>query len=67
MPDFTLIGAYGTFLASYIVFALGKFLGMKIERARKEATITFGDYFRVGLPITVVTLALGYGWLSWVK
>ena len=38
-----------------------------IERTRKEATITFRDYFRVGLPITVVTLALGYGWLSWVK
>jgi Na+/H+ antiporter NhaD/arsenite permease-like protein len=38
-----------------------------VERARKEAKITFGDYFRVGLPVTVLTMVFGYLWLSWVK
>jgi Na+/H+ antiporter NhaD/arsenite permease-like protein len=38
-----------------------------IERARDHAHISFGEYFRVGLPITAVTLAFGYLWLSWVK
>lgn len=38
-----------------------------VERARKEASITFGDYFRVGLPVTVLTMVFGYVWLSWVK
>jgi Na+/H+ antiporter NhaD/arsenite permease-like protein len=32
MSDFTLIGTYATFLASYLVFALGKFPGMRIDR-----------------------------------
>ena len=38
-----------------------------VERARKEATITFGDYFRVGLPVTVLTMVFGWLWLQWVK
>ena len=38
-----------------------------VERARKEASITFGEYFRVGLPITALTLVFGCLWLSWVK
>jgi len=38
-----------------------------VERARKEANITFGEYFRVGLPVTVLSMAFGYVWLSWVK
>ena len=38
-----------------------------VERARKEANITFGEYFRVGLPVTVLTMVFGYLWLSWVK
>jgi Na+/H+ antiporter NhaD/arsenite permease-like protein len=38
-----------------------------VERARNEAHISFGDYFRVGLPITVLTIVFGYLWLSWVK
>jgi Na+/H+ antiporter NhaD/arsenite permease-like protein len=38
-----------------------------VERARKEANITFGQYFRVGLPVTVLTMVFGYLWLSWVK
>jgi len=36
-----------------------------VERARKEAIITFFDYFRVGLPVTVLTLLFGWLWLSW--
>jgi Na+/H+ antiporter NhaD/arsenite permease-like protein len=32
MSDLTIIGTYAIFIASYIVFALGKFPGMKIDR-----------------------------------
>ena len=32
LSDFTLIGTYAIFLTSYLVFALGKFPGMKIDR-----------------------------------
>ena len=39
-----------------------------VERARREqADISFGDYFRAGLPITVLTMLFGYLWLSWLK
>ena len=38
-----------------------------VERARKEAAITFSDYFRIGLPVTVLTLAAGWLWLSWIQ
>lgn len=38
-----------------------------VERARKEATISFFDYFRIGLPVTVLTLFLGWLWLSWIQ
>ena len=38
-----------------------------VERARKEAAITFLDYFRIGLPVTVLTLFLGWLWLSWIQ
>jgi Na+/H+ antiporter NhaD/arsenite permease-like protein len=37
-----------------------------VERARAEAKITFGEYLRAGVPITVLTLAFGWFWLSWV-
>jgi Na+/H+ antiporter NhaD/arsenite permease-like protein len=36
------------------------------ESAREVAPITFREYFRVGLPITVITLAIGIGWLKLV-
>src|SRR2546422_10088836 len=32
MSDLAILGTYSVFLASYIVFALGKFPGMKIDR-----------------------------------
>ena len=37
-----------------------------VESARPDTTITFWEYFRVGLPITVITLAFGWAWLAWV-
>jgi Na+/H+ antiporter NhaD/arsenite permease-like protein len=38
-----------------------------VEGARKEAAITFSDYFQVGLPVTVLTLTVGWLWLSWIQ
>jgi len=38
-----------------------------VEKARQEATISFSDYFRIGLPVTVLTLTVGWLWLSWVR
>ncbi|HSZ18593.1 MAG TPA: anion transporter [Candidatus Acidoferrum sp.] len=38
-----------------------------VERARPEVRITFGQYLRAGVPITLVTLAFGWAWLSWVR
>lgn len=32
MSDLATIGTYSVFVASYVVFALGKFPGMKIDR-----------------------------------
>jgi Na+/H+ antiporter NhaD/arsenite permease-like protein len=37
-----------------------------VEAAKKEVSIGFWDYFRVGAPITIATLVLGTAWLSWV-
>ncbi len=37
-----------------------------VETAKKEAPIGFWDYFRVGLPITLLTLAFGAVWLRFV-
>ncbi len=38
-----------------------------VEKARKEAVITFVDYFRIGLPVTLLTLCFGWLWLSWFQ
>jgi Na+/H+ antiporter NhaD/arsenite permease-like protein len=38
-----------------------------VERARREAPITFFDYLRIGLPVTVLTLLVGWLWLSWIQ
>jgi len=37
-----------------------------VESARPELEIGFWDYFRVGLPITVATLLVGWAWLAWI-
>ncbi len=38
-----------------------------VERARKEVAIGFFDYFRIGLPVTLLTLLFGWFWLSWIR
>jgi Na+/H+ antiporter NhaD/arsenite permease-like protein len=38
-----------------------------VERARKEAAIEFFDYFRIGLPVTLLTLLFGWLWLSFIR
>jgi Na+/H+ antiporter NhaD/arsenite permease-like protein len=37
-----------------------------VESAKPEMEIGFWDYFRVGLPITLATLVVGWAWLAWV-
>ena len=38
-----------------------------VESAKPETKIGFREYFRVGLPITVMTLSVGWAWLEWVQ
>ncbi len=38
-----------------------------VESAKPDTNIGFWDYFRVGFPITVITLAFGWAWLAWVS
>jgi Na+/H+ antiporter NhaD/arsenite permease-like protein len=38
-----------------------------VERAKPEVKITFGQYLRAGVPITLITLAFGWLWLVWVS
>jgi Na+/H+ antiporter NhaD/arsenite permease-like protein len=38
-----------------------------VETAKPEVEIGLRDYLRVGLPITVATLFVGWAWLTWVK
>jgi Na+/H+ antiporter NhaD/arsenite permease-like protein len=35
-----------------------------IQRARRQAAISFWEYFKVGLPLTVLTTVLGVYFLS---
>ena len=37
-----------------------------VETAKPEVEIGFRDYLKVGVPITIMTLLVGWGWLSWV-
>ncbi len=37
-----------------------------VERARPEVRITFGEYLRAGVPITLATLLFGWLWLTWM-
>ena len=37
-----------------------------VERARPEVHIGFRDYFRLGLPLTAITLLWGITWLTWI-
>jgi Na+/H+ antiporter NhaD/arsenite permease-like protein len=36
-----------------------------VERAKPEVNVTFGQYLRAGVPITLLTLAFGWLWLLW--
>ena len=38
-----------------------------VESAKPEVDISFIDYLRVGVPITLATLLVGIGWLAWIK
>ncbi len=38
-----------------------------VERAHDEVHIGFWDYSRVGIPVTLLTLAVGWAWLSLVR
>jgi Na+/H+ antiporter NhaD/arsenite permease-like protein len=37
-----------------------------VETAKPEVEIGFRDYLRAGVPITLLTLLVGWGWLSWI-
>jgi Na+/H+ antiporter NhaD/arsenite permease-like protein len=37
-----------------------------VERAKDEVHIGFWDYSRIGIPVTLLTLAVGWAWLTWV-
>ena len=36
-----------------------------VQRARHVVKITFWEYLRVGVPLTLLTLAVGAAWLQW--
>lgn len=38
-----------------------------VERARGELHISFWDYSRIGIPVTLATLAVGWAWLNWMR
>ncbi len=38
-----------------------------VERAKGEVRIGFWDYSRVGIPVTLATLAVGWAWLVWAR
>ena len=35
-----------------------------VESAKPDVHVGFWDYFRVGLPITLLTMAFGWVWLA---
>jgi len=37
-----------------------------VESAKPEVEIGFGDYARAGVPITILTLLVGWAWVTWV-
>ena len=37
------------------------------EKARTEAHISFLEYMRIGVPVTLITLAIGLGWIAFVR
>jgi Na+/H+ antiporter NhaD/arsenite permease-like protein len=37
-----------------------------VERAKDEVHIGFWDYSRIGVPVTLLTLAIGWAWFTWM-
>jgi Na+/H+ antiporter NhaD/arsenite permease-like protein len=37
-----------------------------VETAKPEVEIEYRDYLRVGVPITLLTLTIGWAWLTWM-
>jgi Na+/H+ antiporter NhaD and related arsenite permeases len=37
-----------------------------VERAKSDVHIGFWDYSRIGIPVTLLTLAVGWAWLTWL-
>lgn len=37
-----------------------------VERAKDDVHVGFWDYSRIGIPVTLLTLAVGWAWLTWV-
>jgi Na+/H+ antiporter NhaD/arsenite permease-like protein len=38
-----------------------------VEKAREVTPISFWDYMRVGIPVTLLTLAVGLLWVTYVR
>ena len=38
-----------------------------VETSKPEVEIGFRDYLRAGVPITLITLVVGWVWLSWIR
>jgi len=38
-----------------------------VESARPEIKVSFRDYLRAGVPITLLTLIVGVAWLAWIR
>ena len=38
-----------------------------VQRARRDIHISFWDYCRVGVPLTILSLAAGTAWLAWSR
>jgi Na+/H+ antiporter NhaD/arsenite permease-like protein len=36
-----------------------------VEKARAESHISFLEYMKIGVPVTVITMAIGLAWLRW--
>ena len=37
-----------------------------VEKAREQSPVSFTEYLRAGIPVTVVTVIIGVIWLSYV-
>ncbi len=38
-----------------------------VEQARNESEISFWDYVRIDVPVTLLTLSVGLLWLWWIS